>query len=320
MLVSIVIPIYNVAPYIERCLFSVLNQSYQDLEILLINDCTQDNSMDIVSAILEKHSRAGQVTILNHELNKGLSGARNTGILAANGDYLYFLDSDDYISTDCISLLVYSALANDSQMVIGDISVEGEGSFNKWFNFKELPECINSNSEIRDYYYTCKLYMMAWNKLIKRTFILENSLFFYEGIIHEDDHWSFFVFRKLQSLSIVDIETYVYCLRGDSIMSDSNKVRSLESRLKIANSFFNNLDRSFDASDKNYISTFAFNVIRECFSNPKYKYLFDTFNSRMNICKYVFFKSNIKSKIKFVFCLLPSNVNALIFSSRTKLD
>lgn len=97
MKVSIIIPVYNVSKYIKRCLKSVLGQTWKDLEIILVDDCTPDDSMDIVRGILETSSRSDIVTILKHEKNRGLSAARNTGIRQATGNYLYFLDSDDYL-------------------------------------------------------------------------------------------------------------------------------------------------------------------------------------------------------------------------------
>lgn len=105
MKVSIIIPVYNVSKYIERCLKSVLGQTWKDLEIILVDDCTPDDSMDIVRGILETSSRSDIVTILKHEKNRGLSAARNTGIRQATGNYLYFLDSDDYLPANGIELL-----------------------------------------------------------------------------------------------------------------------------------------------------------------------------------------------------------------------
>ena len=86
MKVSIIVPVYNVAKYIERCLLSVLNQTWPDLEVILVNDCTPDNSMEIVRRVVASHPRGAVVRCLEHEENRGLSAARNTGILASVGD------------------------------------------------------------------------------------------------------------------------------------------------------------------------------------------------------------------------------------------
>ena len=105
MKVSIVIPIYNVSAYIENCLESVRKQIYQDLEVILVDDCGTDNSMEIVQEYLEYHNFV-EVKIIHHTHNRGLSAARNTGLEAATGDYVYFLDSDDALMEDCIFILV----------------------------------------------------------------------------------------------------------------------------------------------------------------------------------------------------------------------
>lgn len=99
-LISIIIPVYNVAPYIEKCLETVISQSYENLEIILVDDCGSDNSMDIVRDFCSSH--IGNFVLLNHERNRGLSVARNTGVKHAKGDYLFFLDSDDELPKDAI--------------------------------------------------------------------------------------------------------------------------------------------------------------------------------------------------------------------------
>ena len=125
MKVSIIIPVYNVAKYIERCLLSVLDQTWQDLEVILVNDCTPDNSMEIARRVVASHPRGTVVRCLEHEENRGLSAARNTGISASVGDYLYFLDSDDYISANAIELLADAAVQKRPDFVIGNYEVTG---------------------------------------------------------------------------------------------------------------------------------------------------------------------------------------------------
>ena len=106
MKISIIIPIYNVAPYVERCLYSALNQSYEDIELVLVDDCGTDNSMNIVSEVVEKYVGNKKISLFKHEHNLGLSAARNTGIKNATGDYLLFLDSDDEIPLNAVELLL----------------------------------------------------------------------------------------------------------------------------------------------------------------------------------------------------------------------
>ena len=95
--VSIIVPVYNVAPYITRCLNSIYNQSYPNIEVIIIDDCGTDNSMTIINSYLTSEQHA-ITKVIHHHQNQGISSARNTGINNANGEYLYFIDSDDYLT------------------------------------------------------------------------------------------------------------------------------------------------------------------------------------------------------------------------------
>ena len=106
--ISIIIPVYKVEAYIEECLASVVTQSdaKANIECIIVDDCSPDGSMDIVRRFVDNYQGTVQFRMLRHEVNRGLSAARNTGIDAATGDYLLFVDSDDYLSADCLSTLV----------------------------------------------------------------------------------------------------------------------------------------------------------------------------------------------------------------------
>ena len=113
--VSIIIPVYNVELYIAECLQSVMNQTYQgQLECIVVDDCGTDRSMEIVARMIAGYDGPIEFRVLHHEKNMGLSCARNTGIDAVTGDYVFFLDSDDWISYDCIDYLV--SLVNKGTM------------------------------------------------------------------------------------------------------------------------------------------------------------------------------------------------------------
>ena len=113
-LVSVIIPVYQVTDYVERCLKSVMSQTYTDIECIIVDDKTQDDSIEKCERLIEVYNNnlkldgKGRIRfkILHHEVNRGLSAARNTGTQAATGEYLYYLDSDDYISADCIETLI----------------------------------------------------------------------------------------------------------------------------------------------------------------------------------------------------------------------
>lgn len=178
MKITIVIPIYNVSTYIENCLESVRKQSYKDLEVILVDDCGTDNSMEITQEYLEHHNFA-EVKIVHHTHNRGLSAARNTGLEAATGDYVYFLDSDDALTENCIFILATPLEAQPYDFVIGNYEVEGS---DKEYPALTLPSgALRSNKEILHSYAEGRWYMMAWNKLCNRKFLLDNKLFLKKG-------------------------------------------------------------------------------------------------------------------------------------------
>lgn len=230
MLVSVIIPVYNVAPYIERCIQSVLNQTYKNLEVIIVDDCGSDNSMALVEKILQEDgNKENQMTVkvLHHDNNRGLSAARNTGIEAASGQYVYFLDSDDWICPECISLMVSAANRHpDSDVVFAGADVT-DHKF-PWLDYthKQLPEYSND----RDWLQKSMLLrfpfaMTAWNKLFSLRFIQENNLRFVEGLIHEDEVWNFEVSKHITAASFVPYNTYYYNIRQNSITSVSTDQR-----------------------------------------------------------------------------------------------
>ena len=164
MKVSIIIPIFNVAPYLTRCLQSIEAQTYQDIECLLIDDCGTDHSLRIAEDFIQNHK--GQLTfnIIHHQHNKGLSAARNTGIKAATGDYIYFMDSDDAITPHCIEILTDLAKKYpDADYVQGNI-VTGPGLMDGTID-NDVPEYCN-NKELLEKIILNKTHRTAWNRLI----------------------------------------------------------------------------------------------------------------------------------------------------------
>lgn len=119
-LVSIVVPIYGVGKYISRCAHSLFNQTYDNIEYVFVNDCTKDNSMEILHDIIEEYpERKQKLKIINHEVNQGLAAARCTGIANATGDYIMHADSDDYLEVRAVESLLESACSENADIVIG---------------------------------------------------------------------------------------------------------------------------------------------------------------------------------------------------------
>lgn len=219
MKISIIVPIYNVEKEIERCILSVLNQDYCDIELILVNDCSPDNSFNVAKALITKTAYNGSVHYIEHAANQGLSGARNSGIKAATGDYLFFLDSDDaFTSENSISFLVKCAIEHElPEFVIGNRQyiVSGE--------VKEIPKQaefdLKTNAEVYQTYILENIAWSACGRLVGREFIQDHNLLFEEGLYSEDALWTFLAFRKAKRVYITPEVVFNYYERSGSIMS-----------------------------------------------------------------------------------------------------
>ncbi len=240
--VSIIIPVYNVAPYVEVCINSVLQQDYDSLEIIIVDDRGTDNSMTLVEKLLKNSSQ--DIIILKHEYNKGLSAARNTGIRQATGDYVFFLDSDDFIEPYCISTLVEML---KKYMYVDMVYGSSQRSSNSY-----LPENIVDRTDLSEFYndrtrikrmmlnYT-KFPLSVWNRLIKRSWLLKHNLFFKEGIVLEDLHWNFYAAKYVECIALCKKTTYYYRCNPNGIMSTQNH-KIIESGYVILDDWIFNLD------------------------------------------------------------------------------
>lgn len=228
--VSVIIPIYNVSQYVGDCLRSVYEQTYSCLEVILVNDATPDDSMEQAAPWIEKLQEKCEVKIVNHNVNKGLSAARNTGIKASTADWIFFLDSDDEITPDCIRLMVKQVNIHPNlDFVIGGVKVIG----NNWkFPLTCRPYLDNNNDILLDYV-NCKWYMMAWNRLYRKDFLLRNKLFFKERIYHEDELFSFQIATIAQAMAAVYKDTYVYKVRASGSITSHRKLEIFKDLLSI---------------------------------------------------------------------------------------
>lgn len=277
MKVSIIVPVYNVEKYIDRCFDSIMNQTYTNIECIFIDDASPDNCYEIISHRIVDYSGEIDFRLIRHSENIGLSGARNTGTIASTGKYIYYLDSDDEITPDCIHLLLKIALNYKGvEIVQGNTLTFPEPKLD-WRNLKlkNFPEYVNEKKWIRNH---CliqpRIPVNAWNKLINREFLIKNNLLFREGIIHEDEHWFFFVSKKLTSIAFSKKYCYIHNILPGSIMQSGSNYKSIESWLIILNELSLNVDNEFATSEKNYIfNRIRFNMQRINVKNDEKKFI-----------------------------------------------
>ena len=231
MKVSIIIPVYNVEKYIERCINSVIRQTYTNIECIIVDDCCTDNSIRICEYIINNYNGPISFLILRHQQSEGPSGARNTGTDAATGKYIFYLDSDDEITDDCISLLQGAVIKYPLVEIVQGCTISEKNTDYYSLNRYDKIEYINNNNWIRQEFFNINksFPVDVWNKLIQKEFITKYNIRFKDGIIHEDQLWSYNVMTKLQRLCFVHTNTYIHYSVPMSIMTSLTKKRSYNS-------------------------------------------------------------------------------------------
>lgn len=212
---SIIIPVYNVEKYIVKCIESVLDQTYQDYEIIIVNDGTKDNSIELIKNF--------PVKIINQE-NKGLSEARNTGIKNAKGEYLIFLDSDDYIEEELLQKIAEST-KNKPDLVryqAKDVTDNMQKEYNELsFEDKNGNEAIEI---ITKFHYVDPVWLYA----VKRKYYKEKNFSFTKGIYHEDFAITPLLITLANKVNCIGYVGYNYVQRNGSIMNNSNKEKQIK--------------------------------------------------------------------------------------------
>lgn len=226
-LVSVIIPIYNVEQYLEKCLDSVINQTYKDLEIICVNDCSPDNSAQI---LLEYAQRDTRIKIVNREKNGGLSAARNTGLDEAKGEYVYFIDSDDWIDLDYIEKMVSAITFSKTDVVVNtNVIQEFENKPSKKLVFGDLE--IEENAFVDADNAINNIMWASWAQLWDRKFLVKNGLGFLEGHIYEDMHFSPVAYSYMDKIYAIAASAYHYRIRENSLCRQNEDDYSVKEKL-----------------------------------------------------------------------------------------
>ena len=245
--ISIIVPVYNVEHYIKECFDSIAAQTYKgEIECIFVDDCGQDNSVAVLVKLIAEYNGPIQFSIVHHEHNKGLSGARNTGIRNAQGDYLYFIDSDDSITSDCIEKLV--ALAEKYpgvEMVQGSTK-----SHRSWLSLqdKQLP-CYSSDRHwiMQAMLARYIIPLTSWNKMIIKPLVINENLFFEEGLVHEDEMWNFILAKHIRTIAFCFEDTYIYRENPNGIMHGVNSLQYHLNYKDLVERISRNISRPYSA-------------------------------------------------------------------------
>ena len=237
--VSVIIPVYNVEEYIDKCLKSLVNQTLKEIEIIVVNDGSPDNSQKIIDKYVKKYPNKVKSFIKE---NGGQGSARNYGLLQANGEYIAYVDSDDWVETNMLEEMYNKAISNNSDIVVcGNNVVSMNGEI-----IKVEPAVIYNDTNLDILFGK----MAVWNKIYKKELLLKNKIEFRQKVWYEDIDFSVKILFDSLNVSFVDKPFYNYLLRPGSTMNNSNIKRNLELNLafdEMINYFKNN-----NTYEKNY--------------------------------------------------------------------
>lgn len=220
--VSIIVPVYNVYPYLDKCLDSLVNQTLGDIEIIVVNDGTKDQSQEIIDRYAKKDKRI----VALKKKNGGLSDARNYGLKYAKGEYISFIDSDDYVDVTMIEKMYQKAKSENFDLVECDC-------------YWEYPDkLVLDQSRILDNYFV-DIRVMAWNKLYKRRLLEKTGILFPKGLQYEDISFCYQLLPYVKKIGYVDEALYYYIQRDTSIANTANsKVRQVYDNIQLVLRFY----------------------------------------------------------------------------------
>lgn len=231
--VSVIVPIYKVEKYIERCARSLFEQTLKDIEYIFVDDCGNDRSIDILQNILKEYPERNEaVKIIHHERNKGLPAARATGIKLANGEYIIHCDSDDWVETDMYETLYDAAKNEDADFVWCDFIDEfpGKSNYRKEENTTDPEILIKDILRGKNHGTVC-------NKLVRRELYTENDIRPLEGVnIWEDLYLSVNILLHAKKIAYVNKGLYHYSQQNSSSLLSSLSLNKIEDRIKICDS------------------------------------------------------------------------------------
>lgn len=222
MKISIIIPTYNVSEYITDCLESIAKQTYKgDIECIIVDDCSKDNSVQIIKEYIKQYNGSVTFKLIRRNTNGGASATRNTGIIQASGEYVMFVDGDDWITSNCLEGMIHllEKYPNVDMIHAGIKTTNGEM---EQFDLETHPL-----QEYTDDYRFIKTELIGkeiipaspCNKLLALEFIRKNNLYFHEGIVMEDVLWCNMLAKNVKSVACLNKNTYIYRIHEGSIVT-----------------------------------------------------------------------------------------------------
>ncbi len=309
MLISVIIPVYNVEKYLDRCLISVINQSYKNLEIIIVNDGSTDGSYLICLEYAKKDNR---IKLFNKS-NGGLSSARNYGIENSSGEYLAFIDSDDYVDCNMFYDMLFIINKHSAQIAsCARLKVFGNGNIETQYNSLET-KVFNRRCIIESFLLNKFFDASVCNKLFRKEIFSELRFPLFKTC---EDLFIFpYIVNQIDSLVHTGKCYYHYDFRINSISNiefNRSRLDLFEGILIIKNHFFNEVDRSiFDAFYFKYLIYLGYNILR----SKSFKLFYNEYTDLKNVIlssinfKIFFYSLDFKRKVQFLFILFNLRFN-----------
>lgn len=295
-LVTIIVPVFNVEKYIKKCILSLVHQTYSNIEFLIINDCTEDNSINILKDLLDIFpEKKKQFTIINHTVNKGLPSARNTGLKLAKGDFIFHCDSDDWMEPNTIESLIFIAEKENSDIIYSDwfLTFNKNERYMKQSNNSSNLECVKAILE-------GKMRFNVWNKLVKKSLYYDNNISFPDGLGMGEDMTMIKLFCCAQKISYIPKAYYHYMQINPNAFTKKFSEKSYKDLIKNTLNTIEYIESKFNKENL-YEEIHFFKL------NVKLPFLISTKKEMYNLWRTTFTESNSS---------IPHNTG---FTFRTKL-
>lgn len=302
---SFIVPVYNTEKYLKKCLDSLVNQTYKDFEIIVVNDGSTDKSSNIISKYQKKYKN---IIVIDKE-NEGLSMARNRGVQKSSGKYIIFVDSDDYVSNKLLEEV--DKKIDDSDILRFQIATEDEG-YTKINEYHE--EVFESMCGYDAFKYLSSYHFVepAWCYVIRKNYYIENKFSFKKGVYHEDFGLIPYVIYKARKVKSIDFIGYYYIQRNGSIMNNNDYKKTVKKafdmleQYKTMRLFAKNINRKNNLDDYflSYISNSVIVKARELKKDEKKVYINEL--KKLNVFDGVLVNTRIRRFKKY---LMKHNLN-----------
>ena len=259
--VTIAIPVYNVEKYVERSLLSALNQSFESIEYLIIDDKGTDKSIEIVKGVIKKHPRGEHVRIVDHVVNKGTGATKNSAIKEAKGRYLFFMDSDDTIHPKCISKLY--DIAEKYQVEIVASSHDTCDERGKIICLNRQKQHFVEGESLIDYFGNKIFLVYTWNKLYNLKYLRDNNIRCIPHHLCEDVFFTFQIICTCKSFYIYNGVTYHYLQNPNSLMGNQKNGFTEKLSVMYVEAIVEKCKYIKNISDKDSLSILCDSIVKE---------------------------------------------------------